>query len=89
MALTLCRQPIGHSRHRDNFLEFLYKASGIDEAELNALVLTFAEQSREGACFNPARHCEVLTMLLGPVMESESHIENIGRRVLAGGRGAV
>ena len=47
-TLTFHSHPVGTNRYGETFLQFLHRASKVDEAELKALALTFAEQSREG-----------------------------------------
>ncbi len=50
LLLTNRRQSIGHTRYGDTLLDSIHKTTAVDEAELKAVLLTFAEQAKEGAC---------------------------------------
>ena len=86
LTLTFDSHPVGSNRYGETFLQLLQTATKVDEAELKALALSFAEQSREGVRNGAIHRFTVLTQcaLLGPVMEPEHHAQNIAARVLAG-----
>ncbi len=50
LLLTNRRQPIGHNRYGETLLDCIHKTTAVDEAELKAVLLTFAEQAKEGPC---------------------------------------